>query len=159
MTAQRPRRCSGMAARSAQESRCVNIAPGARRENKRPRDSLGEKPMSYRSRNRVRARQRHAIREPREGDPFAKGAFAGAIPAKESLRRRLITFQWRCGEGGRRSALTVTPIVARCLARSARGLFRGAENGGAGLRYARIGRLAARHHRPAAFFDIRRLLP
>jgi hypothetical protein len=33
------------------------------------------------------------------------GAFAGAISAKVSLRRRLIAFQWRRWRSGRRSAL------------------------------------------------------
>ena len=38
-------------------------------------------------------------------------------------------------------------------------LFQVAEQSGACLGHAGIGRLAARHHRPAAFLDIRRLLP
>jgi formate dehydrogenase len=55
--------------------------------------------------------------------------------------------------------VAVSRIVARCVARSAHGLLRAAENGGAGLRYAGIGRLAPGHGRPAAFFDICRLFP
>src|SRR5271168_3056221 len=50
----------------------------------------------------------------------------------------------------------VTPIRVRLSARS---LLQAAENGGAGLRHARIDRLAPGHHRPAAFFDICRLFP
>jgi hypothetical protein len=38
-------------------------------------------------------------------------------------------------------------------ARSARGLFRSAQNGGARLRHAGINRLATGHRRPTAFFD------
>jgi hypothetical protein len=55
--------------------------------------------------------------------------------------------------------VAVSGIVARCVARSAHSLLRAAESGGAGLRYAGIGRLAPGHGRPAAFFDIRRLFP
>jgi hypothetical protein len=43
------------------------------------------------------------------------------------------------------------------LARST--VFRGAENGGAGLRHAGVDRLATGHHRPTAFFDKCRVLP
>jgi hypothetical protein len=86
------------------------------------------------------------------------GASAGAILAKASLRRRLIPFQWRCG-GREALGVIVTPSVARCVARSARNLLQAVEQSGTCLGHAGIGRLAARHHRPAAFFDIRRLLP
>src|ERR1700722_5488616 len=55
--------------------------------------------------------------------------------------------------------VTVTRIVAHCVARSARDLLQAVEQGGTCLGHAGIGSLAARHHRPAAFFDIRRLLP
>src|SRR3984957_20899058 len=56
-------------------------------------------------------------------------------------------------------AVTVTRIVAHCVARSARDLLQAVEQSGTCLGDAGIGRLAARHHRPATFFDIRRLLP
>ncbi len=78
------------------------------------------------------------------------GASAGAILAKVSLRRR---------GGGEALGVIVTLSVARCVARSARNLLQAVEQSGTCLGHAGIGRLAARHHRPAAFFDIRRLLP
>src|ERR1700722_13263369 len=53
----------------------------------------------------------------------------------------------------------VTRIVAHCVARSAHDLLQAVEQSGTCLGHAVIGSLAARHPRPAAFFDIRRLLP
>ena len=47
--------------------------------------------------------------------------------------------------------------VARRIRLSARSLLQAAQNGGAGLRYAGIDRLAPWHDRPAAFLDVRRL--
>jgi hypothetical protein len=84
------------------------------------------------------------------------GASAGAIPAV-SLRRRLIAFQWRCGGGGgarRTVSRRASPVVLHAALVA---YFKLLRMGGAGLRYAGIGRLDPWHHRPAAFFDICRL--
>jgi hypothetical protein len=55
--------------------------------------------------------------------------------------------------------VTVTRIVAHCVARSARNLLQAVEQSGTCLGHAGMDRLAPRHHRPAAFLHIRRLLP
>ena len=63
------------------------------------------------------------------------------------------------GDLCRRGFKNEAPGVARSVTRSARSLLQAAENGGAGLRYAGIRRLAPRHGRPTAFFDVCRLFP
>src|ERR1700722_7636822 len=74
---------------------------------------------------------------------------------KGALGATLEMITHQCGAVGASVAPTVDLRVRLCRPN----LFQGAEQSRAGLGHAGIGRLAARHHRPAAFFNIRRLLP